>query len=55
LQFGVEAIIPVNSQSGTNVGVIAQLHIYLDDLFPRSIGKPIFGSSTTSGRRTMGY
>jgi hypothetical protein len=54
-QIGVEAVIPINRQSGTNVGVIAQLHIYLDDLFPRSIGKPLFGGSTTSGRRTMGY
>ena len=25
-QFGVEAIIPVNRQSGSNVGVIAQFH-----------------------------
>jgi hypothetical protein len=54
-QFGVEAIVPVNSQSGSNVGIIAQFHIYLDDLFPNSIGKPIFGGPTTPGRRTMGY
>jgi hypothetical protein len=53
-QFGVEAIVPVNPQSGANVGVIAQLHIYLDDLFPRSIGKPLFGGPTTSGPRSMG-
>src|SRR5438477_396090 len=42
-QFGVEALIPINRQSGTNVGVIAQLHFYLDDIDPRGIGKPIFG------------
>jgi hypothetical protein len=42
-QVGVEAIVPVNRQSGTSVGVIAQLHLYLDDLFPTTIGKPIFG------------
>jgi hypothetical protein len=24
------------------VGVIGQLHFYLDDLFPTTIGKPIF-------------
>ena len=40
-QIGVEALIPINRQSGTNVGVIGQLHFYLDDLFPNSIGKPI--------------
>jgi hypothetical protein len=42
-QFGIEALIPINRQSGTNVGVIAQLHYYLDDIDPRGIGKPIFG------------
>jgi hypothetical protein len=44
-QFGVEALIPINRQSGTNVGVIAQLHFYLDDIDPRGIGKPIFGNA----------
>ncbi len=42
-QVGVEALIPMNRQSGTNVGFIAQLHLYLDDIDPRGIGKPIFG------------
>ena len=42
-QVAVEALIPINRQSGTNVGVIAQLHLYLDDVDPRGIGKPIFG------------
>jgi len=42
-QFGVEALIPINRQSGSNIGVIAQLHYYLDDIDPRGIGKPIFG------------
>jgi hypothetical protein len=42
-QVGIEALIPINRQSGTNVGVIAQLHLYLDDIDPRGIGKPIFG------------
>jgi hypothetical protein len=42
-QIAVEALVPINRQSGTNVGVIAQLHLYLDDIDPRGIGKPIFG------------
>jgi len=42
-QFAVEALIPINRQSGANVGVIAQLHLYLDDIDPRGIGRPIFG------------
>ena len=42
-QVGIEALIPINRQSGTNVGVIAQLHFYLDDIDPGGIGRPIFG------------
>jgi hypothetical protein len=34
-----------NRQSGTNVGVIAQPHFYLDDIDPRGIGRPIFGNA----------
>jgi hypothetical protein len=45
-QLGIEALIPINRQSGSNVGVIAQLHFYLDDIDPRGIGKPIFGAPT---------
>ncbi len=44
-QVGVEALIPINRQSGTNVGVIAQLHLFLDDIDPHGIGKPIFGNA----------
>ncbi len=43
IQLGIEAVIPVNSRSGSKTGIIAQLHFYLDDLFPNSIGKPLFG------------
>ena len=42
-QFSVQAIIPANSRTGNNTGVIAQLHFYLDDIFPNTLGKPIFG------------
>jgi hypothetical protein len=44
-QVGVEAIIPINEHTGNNVGVIAQLHFFLDDLFPHSIGRPLFGGN----------
>jgi hypothetical protein len=53
-QVGVEALIPVNRQSGTSVGVIAQLHLYLDDIFPNSIGRPLFGNSIATGRPMFG-
>jgi len=42
-QVGAEAVIPINSRTGNDVGFIAQLHFYLDDLFPHSIGRPLFG------------
>src|SRR5205814_2712855 len=42
-QVGAEAVIPINERTGSNVGVIAQLHFYLDDLFPKSLGRPLFG------------
>ena len=48
-QLAAEAIIPVNRASGTGVGGMMQLHFYLDDLFPNSIGRPIFTSSSTPG------
>jgi hypothetical protein len=43
MQFGVEAIIPATKATGKNVGIIAQLHFYLDDIFPNSIGRPLLG------------
>jgi hypothetical protein len=49
-QVGVEAIVPINRASGSGVGVIGQLHWYLDDIFPNSIGRPIFAGSTGLGR-----
>lgn len=42
VQFGLEVLIPVNRQSGRHVGVLGQIHFYLDDIFPDTIGRPIF-------------
>ena len=47
-QFGVEAIIPVNARSGSRVGVLAQFHVYLDDLLP-GIFHPLFGGPSHHG------
>jgi hypothetical protein len=44
-QVGAEAVIPINERTGTNVGVIAQLHFFLDDIFPHSLGRPLFGGN----------
>lgn len=43
VQLGLEAVIPVNNHTGNKVGVRAQLHFFLDDIFPRTIGRPMFG------------
>jgi hypothetical protein len=42
-QIGVEAIIPVNRATGRNIGMVAQLHFYIDDIFPDTFGRPLFG------------
>jgi hypothetical protein len=40
-QIGAEAIIPVTHATGHGFGGLIQFHVYLDDLFPNTIGKPI--------------
>ncbi|HYA21469.1 MAG TPA: hypothetical protein VEG25_12620 [Burkholderiales bacterium] len=42
VQLGAEAQIPINQRTGNHVGVLLQLHFFIDDLFPQSIGRPIF-------------
>ena len=44
VQFGIEAIIPINSKNGSKTGALMQLHFFLDDLFPKSLGKPLFAN-----------
>jgi hypothetical protein len=48
-QLAVEAMVPVNRASGDDVGVIGQVHFYLDDIFPHSLGRPLFGAASDSG------
>ncbi len=51
-QIGVEATIPINRDSGTGVGVLAQLHLYLDDMFPSTLGQPLIGGTSTAARKS---
>jgi hypothetical protein len=37
----LEALLPGNRATGNHAGFIAQFHLYFDDLFPRSLGRPI--------------
>ena len=41
-QVGLEAMVPINRESGRRVGAILQFHMFLDDLFPHSIGKALW-------------
>jgi hypothetical protein len=49
-QLALEAIVPINRASGTGIGGMVQLHLYLDDLFPKSIGAPLFSAAAARGR-----
>jgi hypothetical protein len=44
-QSGVEAIIPINRASGDGVGVMGNLHLFLVDIFPHSVGRPLLASA----------
>jgi hypothetical protein len=41
-QIGAEAVIPVNAHTGANVGAVVQVQIFIDDLFPKLFGHPVF-------------
>jgi hypothetical protein len=42
IELGIEAQIPLNERTGDHVGVLALIHFFIDDLFPNSLGRPIF-------------
>jgi len=42
-QIGAEAILPVNAETGSNVGASVQVQFYIDDLFPGVFGHPVWG------------
>ena len=39
--ISAEVLWPLNGASGHNIGVVGQFHLYFDDLFPNTLGKPI--------------
>jgi hypothetical protein len=41
IELGVAAQVPLNSGSGNGIGVFGLIHFFVDDLLPRSLGKPI--------------
>jgi hypothetical protein len=41
-QVGLEALIPGNKAAGPHVGAILQVHFFFDDMFPDTLGRPLF-------------
>jgi len=41
-ELGIAAEIPMNPRSGAGTGVFVLFHLFIDDLFPKTIGRPIF-------------
>ena len=50
-QVGLEAVIPINRESGSGVGALGQLHLYLDDMFPTTVGQPLLGGTSAAPRK----
>jgi hypothetical protein len=50
-QIGLEAQVPVNRESGHGIGVLGQLHFYLDDMFPQTLGQPLLGPKTAAAQK----
>jgi hypothetical protein len=40
-EAGIEAVFPGNGASGAHVGVVALFHLFFDDIFPNTLGKPL--------------
>ncbi len=38
-----EVLWPLNGAAGHGLGITGQFHLYFDDMFPKSLGKPLFG------------
>jgi len=51
-QISAEVSVPINSASGPAVGGLIQCQIFIDDLFPKIFGHPIFGSDDVSNDTT---
>jgi hypothetical protein len=48
-ELGAVAAIPINRASGRHVGALAILDLFLDDMLPDSLGKPLIGPRQARG------
>lgn len=44
-QIGLEATVPINRASGRGLGFMLGVGLYLDDIYPHSLGAPLFPTS----------
>ena len=47
-ELGIYGAFPINQGSGKHPGVFAIVDFFLDDLFPNTLGKPIFGPAEST-------
>ncbi len=50
----VPPVLPDVIVRAVRVGIIGQLHFYLDDIFPNTLGRPIFANNINTGRPMFG-
>ncbi|HUB66446.1 MAG TPA: hypothetical protein VL981_03050 [Candidatus Methylacidiphilales bacterium] len=50
-QLGAEAVIPVNGHTGPNVGAVFQVQIFIDDIWPKVFGHPVFFNDDNQGNK----
>jgi len=41
-EVGFAARVPINDKTGDDVGVFGLVHLFIDDMFPKSLGRPIW-------------
>ncbi len=46
LQWGVEFELPINSATGDHPGILLGVDFYFDDLFPKSLGAPLWSAGS---------
>jgi hypothetical protein len=47
-ELGIYGAFPINQGSGKHPGVFAIVDFFFDDLFPNTLGKPIFGGEQST-------
>ncbi len=47
-QLGAEAVIPVNKHTGSSVGFVINVNVFIDDIWPKVFGHPLFGGTANA-------